>query len=116
MAWSRHRTLLRRFALALASAQVLAYSAAPMLEALTERSPGPTHIEAAKDASCVPVHTASHCMACQLLTLHARKPEAVRAPDQADVSSVAHQTSRDIIVTRAPPPGFRTRAPPIHLG
>lgn len=99
----------------LAAAQLLAYAAAPALEAATERSPGPTHVERAKPHSCVPVHEATTCLACQLLTMHARRPEAARVPAAEDVARVVEIREWMSAPATGPPAGFFTRAPPTLL-
>ena len=112
MAFSRTRSFIKRFALALAAAQLLAYAAAPLLESVLERTPGPAHFEAASDAPCVPTHGAANCLACQLLTLHARQPEVTRIPDSADVAAAPATAASVAFTARAPDTGFLTRAPP----
>lgn len=116
MRLNRTRPALRRLALALGAAQVLAYAAAPVLHGLTDRSPGPAHVEAASDRSCVPAHAASACVVCQMLTLQARRPEAARVVVDADEAGAVERYLLLAAPPRAPPPGFFTRAPPTHLG
>ena len=116
MRLNRNRPALRRFAMALAAAQLLAYGAAPVLHGLSERSPGPAHVEAATDQACVPAHAASACIVCQLLTVQARRPDAARIFVAADVARISDNSVPLAAAPRAPPQGFLTRAPPIHLG
>lgn len=116
MRLNRNRPALRRLALALAAAQVLAYAAAPVLHGVTERNPGPAHVEAASDQACVPAHAASACVVCQMLTLQARRPDPARIFVAADVAHIRDNAIERPAPPRAPPQGFLTRAPPIHLG
>src|SRR5712672_593875 len=74
------RTLFRRLALALAAAQLVAYAAVPVLEALTERAPGPVALERAHTASCVVLHTPDSCLACQLLSAHGQRADGACLP------------------------------------
>jgi hypothetical protein len=115
MGLTRFRHGLRRMASVLAAAQLLAYAAAPVLEAATERNPGPAHIEPAKPHSCVPVHEAATCLACQLLTLHARRPETTLVPAAEDVTWAIESREWYSVPTTGPPAGFFTRAPPSLL-
>lgn len=115
MAFLRTRPAFRRFALSLAAAQLLAYAAAPVVEALTEEMPGPVSVEAAHSTTCVPVHQATTCIACQLLTFSARRAESVpvhctREERAAPVDLTAS------ISPRAPPAPHHSRAPPLPLG
>ena len=116
MRLNRNRPALRRLALALAAAQVLAYAAAPVLHGLSERNPGPAHVEAATDQACVPAHAASACVVCQMLTLQARRPDPARIFVAADMAHIGDQAIALSAPARAPPQGFLTRAPPTHLG
>jgi hypothetical protein len=115
MRLNRNRPALRRLALALAAAQVLAHAAAPVLHGLTDRDPGPAHVEAATDQACVPAHAASACVVCQMLTLQARRPDAARIFVAADVARIC-DNAIVLAAPRAPPQGFLTRAPPTRPG
>lgn len=116
MALTRTRPAFRRFALALAAAQLLAYGAASVLEAEVERNPGPAHIERAHSDSCVPIHAPASCIACQLLTVHVPVPAATRMPLRTDETRATEIVASLSVAPRAPPTGFLTRAPPITLG
>jgi hypothetical protein len=111
MALLRSRTGFRRLALVLATAQVLAYAMAPVLEAVTERPQGPHSVEVAHNGSCVPAHQPTTCLACQLLTLTAQQGHSVSIPaaDRHCVTFAFHLRSA---APRAPPEGPLTRAPP----
>jgi hypothetical protein len=116
MRLNRTGPALRRLALVLGAAQLLAYGAAPVLHGLTDRSPGPAHVEAASDRTCVPAHAASACVVCQMLTLQAHRPETVRVVVGDDEARAGERNLLLAAPPRAPPPGFLTRAPPTPLG
>jgi len=101
----------RRFALALAAAQLLAYAAVPVLEASTERSTSAVSIESRHSATCVQVHQASACLACQLLTLTAQQGHSVALPC-LDRNHIVFRLFADAVAPRAPPLGPLSRAPP----
>ena len=111
----RIRPAFRRFALVLAAAQLVAYGAAPVLEARTERNPGPIHIEKAHNQSCVPMHAPDACLACQLLTASADTPEIVRVSLPRDERCSVEGFVVTVMAPRPPPTIFLTRAPPPHL-
>ena len=113
---TRTRLAFRRFALVLAAAQLAAYGAAPLLEASTERSPGPVHIERAHDQSCVPIHAPDACLACQLLTASARAPDIVRVSSASDERCGVEGIVLTVMAPRPPPSIYLTRAPPQDLG
>ena len=102
-------------ALVLATLHVVAYGAAPVLEARTERSPGPVHIERAHNESCVPIHAPDACLACQLLTATARAPEIVRVSLASEERCRVEGVVLTVMAPRPPPATFLTRAPPPHL-
>lgn len=116
MGLKRSRLAFRRFALVLAAAQLVAYGAAPVLEARTERNPGPVHIERAHNQSCVPPHAPDACLACQLLTATARAPEVVRVSLPSDERCAIEGIVLTVMAPRPPPAIFLTRAPPTVLG
>jgi len=111
MASLRFRPVFRRFTLALAAAQLLAYAAAPVVEAMTERAPGPVSIESGHSKTCVQVHQAATCMACQLLTLTATRGQATALPRTDTQRAVIIQLAASA-APRAPPTGPLSRAPP----
>jgi hypothetical protein len=115
MALGRSRPAFRRFALALAACQLLAYGSAPFIEAMTERTPGVTHIEAAHTAACVILHSANSCMACQLLTTHAQQARAAGVPVLAVAVAGPSPATHLLAPSRAPPSNRQCRAPPINL-
>ena len=115
MAVTRSRPSFRRFALVLAAAQIVAYGLAPVLEAATERNPGPVHIERAHNQSCVPLHAPDACLACQLLTATAATPDIVRVALPSDERCSTEGMVETVMAPRPPPVTFLTRAPPAHL-
>jgi len=112
---NRFRPILRRLALVLAAAQVVAYVAVPVLEAATERNPGPAHIEPAHSDACIPVHAPDACLACQLLTAQAVGAEPARIPRATDQSNTADADERNTPAPRPPPTVQLSRAPPTSL-
>jgi hypothetical protein len=108
----RVRPAFRRFALALAACQLLAYASAPVLEAATDRAPGPIHIEAGHNQSCVPLHAADECLACQLLSASAATPEIVQVVLPIDILHKIESVAPTVRFSRAPPSIVLTRAPP----
>src|SRR6266849_333030 len=73
MLFRRCRPALRRLALALAAAQLVAYAAVPILEARAERASGPA-FERKHSSSCVVLHSSATCLACQLCSTHGVRP------------------------------------------
>jgi hypothetical protein len=112
---SHSRTAFRRFALAVAACQLLAYAAAPVVEALTETAPGPVSIERAHTASCVVLHAPDTCLACALLGVHAERPRPTCVPASAIDAPLARAALRDAAPPRAPPRSTHSRAPPADL-
>ena len=113
---TRLRPAFRRFALSLAAAQLLAYAAAPVIEAVTERPSTGAHVEAAHTRTCVVLHAPDACLACQLLAVSARRPDGTcLTPERSARMPIGDRgmTSR---APRAPPGPFLTRAPPSTLG
>lgn len=107
----RFRPVFRRFALTLAAAQLLAYAAAPVVEAVTERAPGPVSVESGHDQTCVQLHQPATCMACQLLTLTAHRGQSAALPRTDAQRAVFIQLAASA-TPRAPPTGPLSRAPP----
>lgn len=105
----------RRFALVIAAAQVVAYAAAPALEASSERVPGPHHVERATGRTCDPVHQPAACLACQLLDVTARAPEPGSAMIAAGLQARPAEVESLGAAPRAPPLSYHTRAPPFVL-
>jgi hypothetical protein len=105
----------RRFALVLAAAQLVAYGIAPLLEAGTERNPGPAHVERAHSHPCVPLHAPDACLACQLLTASAAAPEIIRVSLPSDERCSIESVVLNAMAPRPPPAIFQTRAPPQDL-
>jgi hypothetical protein len=112
---TRTRLAFRRFALVLAAAQVVAYGAAPLLEAGIERNPGPAHVERAHSHPCVPLHAPDACLACQLLTASADTPDIVRVSLPSDKRCRIEGVVLNAMAPRPPPAIFQTRAPPPDL-
>jgi hypothetical protein len=109
------RPLFRRLALALAAAQIVVYAAAPVLEALTERAPGPVALERSHSSACVVLHAPDSCLACQLLSALGQAARGTCLP-VALSDAVSPATSEHSAWTpRAPPRNSRSRAPPQHL-
>jgi hypothetical protein len=115
MALLRNRTGFRRFALAIAAAQVLAYAFAPVLEAVTERAAGPNVVEVAHTKTCTPVHQPSTCMACQLLNITASKSDGPQQPATREDHARPADDGVTIACPRAPPAANLSRAPPATL-
>src|SRR5262245_5691270 len=113
MRWTPRGPTLKRLAMALATAQLLAYAAAPIIEAQTERAPGPVAIERSHTAQCVRVHQPESCLACQLVSARARAGERTRVPELATQQASLEPAARTASQPRAPPRSTRSRAPPI---
>ena len=112
---SRSRPALRRLALALAAAQIVAYAATPVVEALTERAPGPVSLEPIHTATCVILHSSDSCLACQLLSVHGQRACGTSLPAAPPLAAAPDLTTRTSRSLRAPPRHLRSRAPPAHL-
>jgi len=108
----RTRPLLQRLAALLATAQLVAYAVAPVIEAQVERAPGPVSVEEGHSTHCVSVHQAATCLACQLVVTRARAAQPGRVP----VLNATHAPSPGAVplarASRAPPRFPSTRAPP----
>ena len=105
------RTLLRRLAAVLAAAQLAAFALAPVVEAATERAPGPPSLEA-PHGSCARVHQPATCLACVLLAARARTPERVHLSVPETERHVPETAALALAPTQAAPRALRTRAPP----
>jgi len=114
MALIRFRTF-RRFALAFATAQVVAYASVPMIEAATEHPPGPAAVAPAHSLGRIHLHHASNCLACQLLTAHARLAESARVVVPVVERPAAIHADEAPLASRPPPHTRNTRAPPFAL-
>ena len=101
--------------MALATAQLLAYAAAPVVEALTERAPGPVSIEGTHSSHCVKIHEPATCLACQLVTLRGRAAERTRIPQLATQRVAMDAPGHRAAAPRAPPRTALSRAPPIPV-
>jgi hypothetical protein len=112
----RSRIAFRRLALSLAAAQLLAYAAAPALEAVGERSPGPVAIEAAHSKACAPIHQPATCLACQMLSMNAQCPAGTSLPSFGSERAASVDLVASAAAPRAPPLRFLSRAPPLTLG
>lgn len=106
-----HRTFVRRFALALAVAQLTAFALVPVIEA-NERASGPPTIEAAHQ-HCARLHQPATCLACVLLAARARTPERVVLAMTETESRMRESAPAAMAPSRAPPRVLRTRAPPL---
>ncbi len=107
-----NQPLFRRFALALAAAQIVAYAVVPVLEARSERAPGPVALERAHTSSCVVLHAPDSCLACQLLSAHGQAARGACLPAAlVDLVSPA-AAPQSGWTPRAPPRSSRSRAPP----
>lgn len=108
----RFRSFVRRFALVLAAAQLLAYAAAPVLEGMTEHAIGKAAIHNGHQCSTVTLHEASTCLACQLLTMSAQRAQSAPLPDFGDGRAAMVELAASS-APRAPPVRVPTRAPPV---
>jgi hypothetical protein len=115
MRWTIRGRTLKRLAFALATAQMLAYAAAPVIEAQTEHAPGPTHIERTHSSHCVRIHQPDTCLACQLVSLRARAGERTSVPVMTSQVAASDPAARTVTVPRAPPRTTRSRAPPLPV-
>ena len=109
------RPLFRRLALALAAAQIVVYAAAPVLEALTERAPGPVALERAHTSACIVLHAPDSCLACQLLSTHGQVGRGTCPPVGSKELASPAASAQAAWTPRAPPRSTRGRAPPLHL-
>ena len=112
---SRCRPAFRRLALALAAAQIVAYAATPVVEALTDRAPGPVAVERSHDATCVVLHSSDSCLACQLLSAHGQRARGTCLPGAPPLALAPVAMTRVSSPPRAPPRNLRSRAPPADL-
>ena len=112
---SPFRFFVRRFALVLATAQLLAYAVAPVLEGMTEHAVGHAAIHNGHQCSTVTLHEASNCLACQLLTMSAQRPDPTPLPAFGDGRATLVELAASS-APRAPPVRVPTRAPPALLG
>ncbi|HEY2805033.1 MAG TPA: hypothetical protein VGI92_04160 [Gemmatimonadales bacterium] len=99
----------------LATAQLVAYAAAPVLEGMTEHAVGQAAIHNGHKCSTVILHDTSTCLACQLLTIAAERPEQASLPVFSDGRATLVELAASS-APRAPPLRVHTRAPPITLG
>lgn len=111
---NRFRRFFRRLALAVASAQLLAFAFAPVFEGIaagprqgTELAVGPVG-----SSPAVPLHDVESCLACQVMNTMALLPNAEAQPlpssTVAPTDWLTHQIPRD----RFERQGFHSRAPP----
>jgi hypothetical protein len=108
----RYRPLLRRCATVFATAQLLAYAVAPIVEAQVERAPGPVAVENGHSAHCVKVHQPATCLACQVTTSRARAEPQSHVPELSATDAPPPSARLRVATTRAPPARPRSRAPP----
>ena len=109
-----HR-LFRRFALALATAQIVVYAAGPALESLSDRAPGPIALERTHTSSCVVLHAPDSCLVCQLLTTAFQPASSASLPVAASNVVAPAVLSLTSLAPRAPPTSLGSRAPPLRL-
>ncbi len=108
---SRNRTVLRRLALALAAAQLVAFALAPVIEGMTNHDRGHPTVQVAHEDG-IPVHQDATCLACVLAAARARTPEPVRLVIGRAESRLACVPAPTVTRSLAPPPLPATRAPP----
>ena len=112
MRWTIRGRTLKRLALALATAQLVAYAAAPVIEARTEHPAGPIAIERTHTAHCVRVHQPDTCLACQLGSMRARAGERTSVPASPTRAVATDPATSTAAQPRAPPHTVHSRAPP----
>jgi hypothetical protein len=113
MILSRSRPALRRLALALATAQLVAYAAVPVVEGRTERSAGPA-LERTHTATCVVLHSPISCLACQLLATHGQRAGGTTVPASRLAVRAPAVIGEAFASSRSPNRSLQSRAPP-HL-
>ena len=113
MRMSRKSRLFRRFAIVVATVQLVAFAGASVLEAATvaNQKVATYSVDDAQSNAGV-IHDPGTCPACQLLTAHARRSDATTiALPSVDVASIA-RTNDVARPESAPRTGFSSRAPP----
>jgi hypothetical protein len=113
---TRISTTFRRFALALATAQAVAFAAAPVVDAIAHRQ----HEAGSQQQIRSPERPSTHpdggnCPACQLVNTHAPRPDAARLalPSANAAAGVAYADAA--VPDQAPLKGLHSRAPPTLL-
>jgi hypothetical protein len=108
------RRLFRRFALALATIQLVAFAVAPVLEGRAVAAQGAVELaldQAGSDRT-FPTHDPGTCVACQLLSSIAALPQAATILVRADEGSGRDHRPVDVPRQSFPRQGFHSRAPP----
>jgi hypothetical protein len=113
MTLRRSRPALRRLALALATAQLVAYAAVPVVEGRSERTAGPA-LERSHTAACVVLHSAISCLACQLLSAHGQRAGGATEPASWLAVRAPAVIGEAFTSSRPPHRSLQSRAPP-HL-
>jgi hypothetical protein len=114
MTLSRSRPALRRLALALATAQLVAYAAVPVVEGRTERVGGPEALERNHTATCVVLHSPISCLACQLLSAHGQRAAGASVPASWLAGRATAVIGEAFASLRPADRSLHSRAPP-HL-
>ena len=109
------RRLFKRFALALATAQIVAFAVAPVLEgtlAVAQVGSGFVVDRDTTPGKSVPTHDPSTCVACQLISAVAALPQPATLFVASDAASRREQPPVDLPRQLFPRQGFLSRAPP----
>ena len=111
---NRFRRFVRRLALAVASAQLLAFAFAPVFEGITagpqqrsELAVGPVG-----SAPAAPFHDVETCLACQVMNTLALLPTAEAHPLPTSTVAANDWLTLEIPRDRFQRQGFHSRAPP----
>ena len=113
MILSRSRPALRRLALVLATAKLVAYAAVPLVEGRTERLAGAA-LERSHTTACVVLHSPVSCLACQLLSAHGQRAGGTTVPASCLAGTAPAVLGEAFASSRPPDRTLRSRAPP-HL-
>ena len=112
---NRFRRFVRRLALAVASAQLLAFAFAPVFEGLAagpeqriEMAVGPVG-----SAPTVPFHDVETCLACQVMNTLALLPNAEAQPLPGSGVATSEWSTLEIPRDGFQRHGFHSRAPPV---
>lgn len=111
---NRPRRIFRRLALALATAQLLAFAGAPVLDGITvgtQRSTVET-IGPLGSAPTAPFHDVETCVACQVISTLACLPHAEAPPLPTSAAPAGDWLTLELRTDRFQRQGFHSRAPP----
>ena len=112
---SRVSLLLRRSTLALAVAQVMVCTLAPLHDQGLAGEHGPVRVERTHSGSNLPAHDPDTCPLCQLMNAQLLRPEVTRLAAEVVRVQRPQDASTTLPVARAPPPAHQPRAPPTTL-